>query len=232
MMRACRRRFIGAIGGGLGAILLAACSASPPASPTSAPAPASAPVASAPSSVSTAPAATAQPAAPQATAAPASSGVTEVTIWDNANDPKTSIKYLDAAYAAYTKAQNKVTAKGVHGQSTDKILAALTAGQPPDIIYMWDGQEPLGSWAQKGLIVPIDDQVKARNFDLTQIHPAALATCKFRGNLYGLPVLADGMFYFANVAKLKEAALDSTKPPATWTEWLDWTLKLTKKDST
>src|SRR5262249_26243004 len=151
----------------------------PPAAPTAA---ATKPAAAAtvPPVAATKPAAPAATAAP-AGAAPASAGVVELVIWDSANDPQTSGKNTEQVYEAYNKAQSKVHVKGVHGQGPDKILAALSAGAPPNVIFMWSGQEPLGDWAQKGLLIPLDDQIKARSFDLTQIHPAALKTCQFRG---------------------------------------------------
>src|SRR5262249_4441887 len=161
--------------------------------------------------------------------APAAAGQVELVIWDSANDPQTSGKNTEQVYEAYNKAQSKVHVKGVHGQGPDKILAALSAGAPPNVIFMWSGQEPLGAWAQKGLLIPLDDQIKARSFDLSQIHPAALKTCQFRGKLYGLPILADGMFLFSNVASVKEAGLDPGKPPLTWDDWNAWTTRLTKK---
>jgi multiple sugar transport system substrate-binding protein len=234
------RRGLVRAAGALALPLLAACGgapAPPAASPTAAPSkpaePAKPAEAKPPAAEPTKPAAAAQAApttAPSA-AAPASAGQIELVIWDSANDPLTSGKNTEQVYEAYNRAQSKVRVKGVHGQGPDKILAALSAGAPPNVIFMWSGQEPLGDWAQKGLLVPLDDQIKARNFDLNQIHPAALKTCQFRGKLYGLPILADGMFLFSNVASVKEAGLDPAKPPLTWDDWNGWTTKLTKRDA-
>src|SRR5690348_17217089 len=93
------------------------------------------------------------PAPSPTSAKPTAGPPVELTIWDAAHDETTSIRYTNEMYDAYNKAQDSVKVTGVHSQGTAKILTAMLAGTPPDVAYLWDGQEPLGAWANQGIIV-------------------------------------------------------------------------------
>jgi len=42
----------------------------------------------------------------------------------------------------------------------------MAGGAGPDIYFMWDGVEPLGSWVTQELIVPLDEDIAAAGYDV------------------------------------------------------------------
>jgi multiple sugar transport system substrate-binding protein len=95
---------------------------------------------------------------------------------------------------------------------------------------LWDGSEPIGTWAETGAIGSLDDAIKASGYDLKQLVPAALNTTTYKGQVYGLPLVADAYWLWWNKAAFTEVGLDPETPPKTIEELWQFADKLTKKD--
>jgi multiple sugar transport system substrate-binding protein len=177
------------------------------------------------SAVPTAPAGAAPTSAPAA----ASGETIELTMWDN-NTFADLAKQLDAIMLAYEQTQPRVKLNLVHSQDLPKTLTAIAAGTGPDIVWLWDGSEPIGSWADNNAIAPLDPYIAASNYDLNQLVPAALNTTTYRGQVYGLPLVADAYWLWWNKALFKDAGLDPEQAPASIDELWNMAEKLTKRD--
>lgn len=152
-----------------------------------------------------------------------------LTMWDN-NAFADLAKGLDEIMVAYQQANPNVTLKLVHNQNLAKTLTAISAGTGPDIVWLWDGSEPIGTWAETGVIGSLDDAIKTSAYDLKQLVPAALNTTTYKGQVYGLPLVADAYWLWWNKAAFSEVGLDPETPPKTIEELWQFADKLTKKD--
>jgi multiple sugar transport system substrate-binding protein len=152
-----------------------------------------------------------------------------LTMWDN-NAFADLAKGLDEIMLGYQQVQPNVTLKLVHNQNLPKTLTAISAGTGPDIVWLWDGSEPIGTWAETGVIGSLDDVIKSSGYDLKQLVPAALNTTTYKGQVYGLPLVADAYWLWWNKGAFAEAGLDPDTPPKTIEELWQYADKLTTKD--
>ncbi|MDQ3870515.1 MAG: extracellular solute-binding protein, partial [Chloroflexota bacterium] len=71
-------------------------------------------------------------------------------------------------------------------QYTTVMLTKLTSKQPPDLFYV--NAEYAPDWIEQGVLQPLDDWIKGRNFDTSQFYEGYLQPFKGTdGKLYGLP---------------------------------------------
>jgi multiple sugar transport system substrate-binding protein len=195
-------------------LILAACAQAPVV--TAPPAPTSAPAA----------VATEKPAEPAApTEAPAAAGA-KFRIWKTFQDGDDILKGLMEPWAK----ENNVEFELTSGMDAAKILAAITGGDPPDLLIQ-GGPDNAGTWAREKLLTPLDDVITANNMSVDEIFPGPLATCRYFGKLYCLPWGTDIYALYWNKALFKEAGLDPEKPPQTLEELDQYAEKLTKVDA-
>ncbi|MEM4724941.1 MAG: ABC transporter substrate-binding protein [Candidatus Hadarchaeum sp.] len=86
--------------------------------------------------------------------------------------------------------------------------------------------------ADRGYIMdltPFVEKEGGKKF-LSQWNPAALEICQYKGKLYALPDDLDPLVLMYNKVHFKEVGLNPEKPPATWSEFLEFAKKLTKRD--
>ena len=188
----------------------------------------------------TAPQAAAQPTAttaavqattpPLPTQKPVSGNRVKVNWWFNISNEADMKAYI-AGVDAFNASQDKIDLIIVPGQNNDAFITAITGNTAPDLFITWDGGEPLGTWAQNGLIQPLDQYIAADNIDLTKFHDASVAMGTYNGKVYGVPWQADIVLLFYNKKQFKEAGLDPDKPPTTWAEAMAMGQKLTLKDA-
>jgi len=107
----------------------------------------------------------------------------------------------------------------------DKLLAALQAGQGPDLAFA-----DLGGWvptfAQKGWLTPIDDKLAAWE-GTEQIWENLWPTVTYDGKRYGLPWYTDCRLLLYNKTMFEQAGLDGENPPKTWEELVYQAMKIT-----
>lgn len=111
-----------------------------------------------------------------------------------------------------------------------KFLSAISAGNPPDIIDL-DATTVLGEWANKGILMPLDDLIAQDKIDKNAFIPAAWKAVTFEDKVYAMPFVAfnEGLLY--NKKMFKEAGLDPDRPPETLEELVAYADKLTKVDA-
>lgn len=188
-------------------VLVVGCTAQPTAAP---PPPTTAPQA---------------PAGQQPTAAP-KAAASKLKVWVEMSD---NPKLFQDAFAKYAKANN-VEVEVVCPAPMDKILAALSGSDAPDIIAM-STATLAQSLAFQGLTLDLKELGTQGGIDFNDIYPSAVATCQQGSKLACLPWGTDTVALFWNKDMYEAAGLDPNKPPKTLEEMVSFADKLNKKDA-
>jgi multiple sugar transport system substrate-binding protein len=111
----------------------------------------------------------------------------------------------------------------------NRVVVALRSGSPPDLIDI------NSSWnvpfAANHQLMDLGDFITKSHTDLADFLPATLAVSKVGDTLYGIPYRAETVGLIYNKAAYKAAGLDPAKPPQTWSELLDFSKQLTRKNA-
>ncbi|MGI8870851.1 MAG: extracellular solute-binding protein [Mycobacteriales bacterium] len=156
---------------------------------------------------------------------PRAKHITVVDWWETSSSPAmlSSAKEFNCAHPNI--AINISIQTNAGDDSNGKVLAAVAAGKPPDLLLSWD--DPLASWAQKGEIQDIGDLAAANGVTKAGIIPQAWNSCLYKGKLYGMPVDWDpDTLLWYNKKVFKDAGLDPTKPPTTWSQLQSYARKI------
>lgn len=132
-------------------------------------------------------------------------------------------KYILKAADKFNKTNDKgfnvktqLVPPGAYGLTTydEKLLPAIAAGTPPDIITTG---APTYDIIQKGLLEDITSIVeKDKNFSMDQFYPQKKEECYYDGKLYSMPFQLDiNGFFIWNQDMFKKAGLDPNVPPTT-----------------
>lgn len=109
-----------------------------------------------------------------------------------------------------------------------KILTSILSGNPPDLVFL---VTPVAKWATRLALTPLDDLIKRDSFDSTIFFSALWNEMRFKDKVYALPLYSNSYAFFYNKKLFREAGLNPEHPPKTWAEVLDYSAKLTKKDT-
>ena len=109
-----------------------------------------------------------------------------------------------------------------------KFLAAVAAGDPPDVIM--PDQTRAGQRAEAKQVIPLDPYIQADGFDMSVFWEYPQKDVMWQGETWGIPFGPDTRILFYNKDKFTEAGLDPEKPPTTWDELFQYAQKLDKKD--
>lgn len=102
-----------------------------------------------------------------------------------------------------------------------KMPAAFNAGRGPDLAAFDTAR--LAMYASKGFLSPVDDWYSANPVPFHA--PAANAT-RYQDKRFGVPFTFTPVLLFYNKKLFAEAGLH--RPPATWQEWQEYAVKLTR----
>lgn len=111
-----------------------------------------------------------------------------------------------------------------------KFLSAISAGNPPDIIDL-DTTTMIGEWANKGVLMPLDDWIARDKIDKDAFIPASWKAVTYEDKVYAMPFVAfnEGLLY--NKEMFKQAGLDPEHPPETLEHLVEYAGKLTQVDA-
>jgi ABC-type glycerol-3-phosphate transport system substrate-binding protein len=168
------------------------------------------------------------PAVPVLAAHRAAAQPVTIQIWDTNGNISLST-FVDKSFHQFETSHPGITLKLVHGQSLQKDLTAIAGGAGPDLVWLWDGNQPIGSWAAAGALQPIDQYMAATHYKIGQLIAAGVTSVSWHGRLWGLPLIADTFWLFYNMNDFRAAGLDPKKPPRTLDEALADAQKLTKR---
>ena len=161
---------------------------------------------------------------------------TELTFWHHTYPPaETFIKKKAAEYTAKHPDVTISLHDDPHGDYEVKLLAAIAAGNPPDIVNVLDYLFPL--YATKGILAPVDlsaYEAKSNDELTSRYMPDALSGLTIGGKIYGVPEEFNTLALFLNKKHFSDIGIDATKPeswPKTWTELFTLAGKLQKSDA-
>ena len=137
---------------------------------------------------------------------------------------------LKQVIKGYEALHPNVTIDEVPVTDDSKILTAISGGNPPDILDLVSSL-PLGEWASKGALMPLDSFIQQSGLDTSQYVPAALTAMKVNDKVFGLPFMDFNVGLVYNKALFSQAGLDPNSPPKTIEELTQDAYKLTKQDA-
>lgn len=138
---------------------------------------------------------------------------------------------IEKLVSDFNASQDRITVKYTFvpfGDGWTKELAAIAAGNPPDVIIQ--DIFTVGQRAEKKQATNLaqfmqKDNIKDRFFP--QLYDAVV----YNNDPYALPFNTDTRFLYYSKAAFKEAGLDPEKPPKTWDEMTQMAEKLDKKSA-
>lgn len=125
---------------------------------------------------------------------------------------------------------NAVYAPPDGGLANGKLLAAISGGNPPDVVISNDYAAAYALAAQ-GALEPIDKYLEKEGFDESGVLDSFLDVMKYDGKTYLFPQDSNVNLLYYNVKMFEEAGLDPNKPPTTIEELDEYAEKLTKVNS-
>ena len=118
---------------------------------------------------------------------------------------------------------------GDAGSFYTKLQTMMAAGTPPDVFYV--GAERLASYADAGLLLPLDDWVgvegTAGDFQLDAFYPATVDAFRFedgrvgQGRLWGIPKDFTTVGFYYNRDLLERAGMPEPASDWTWDEFIE-----------
>jgi multiple sugar transport system substrate-binding protein len=158
-----------------------------------------------------------------------SGGVVELTMWQQWGNGHEK-EVLDEIIKKFEETHPNIKINETAVTDNAKILTAISGGTPPDIIDL-GSSNPIGEWAAKGALMPLDELIAKDKVDKDQFIPAAWPAVTYGGKVYAMPFVAfnEGLLY--NKKMFQEAGLDPAKPPKTFDQLTQYAEKLTKTDA-
>ncbi len=108
-----------------------------------------------------------------------------------------------------------------------KLILSVAGGVPPDVVRFYTHLG--GEMMSRGGLEPLDDLIARDRFDLSDFYPIGIEQNTYNGRLYGVPWILSPNALFYNKRLFREAGLDPNRPPKTWKELEDYSVKLTKR---
>ena len=152
----------------------------------------------------------------------------DLTIWWNKSYYPEEDEQFDKTVAAF-EAESGLDIEYVYYTNEDvprKVLAALTAGQPPDLSYgfLFDLAHT-SRWAYEGVLEDVSDVVgEIKDYLLpTAIQEVTLENGQTgQASIYAIPVAQQVEHIHVWKSMVEEAGLSLNDVPKTWNEWWAW----------
>lgn len=154
-------------------------------------------------------------------------GEATLTIWETYNDEERPV--FKEIVARFEETHPGIAVDVIplpFAGAEPKIVTALTTRTEPDIARV--DVSFLAKLAHKNALLPLADRVSDEF--LAELVPVALASCRYRGQLWGIPDQTNGLCLFYNKKLFREAGLDPDAPPRTWDELIEYGKLLTDRD--
>lgn len=144
--------------------------------------------------------------------------------WHTHSDPEAA--QLDKVIAAFQAANPGITVEPTRYAYSDfktALLTAISSGDVPDVVRMDIVWVP--EFANQGALVQLDGKLPGFDTIIAGVFPGPLATNKWSGHYYGLPLDTNTQVLLWNKSRFDQAGI--TKPPATMDEFAQEACKLT-----
>ncbi|MGL5049807.1 MAG: ABC transporter substrate-binding protein [Fusobacteriaceae bacterium] len=140
---------------------------------------------------------------------------------------------LNKIVSDYNKSQNNIEIEAIYQGSYEEAISKFKAisrtKDAPAIIQM--NEISTEFMYKSGSIVPMEDFIKADNFDVNKLEDALLNYYRIDGKLYSMPFNSSTAIMIYNKDAFKEVGLDPNKAPKSYSEFAEYSKKLTKKNS-
>jgi multiple sugar transport system substrate-binding protein len=136
-------------------------------------------------------------------------------------------EYVEQLIAEYNASQDLYEVKGLSVPDVQKIVVAISSGDGPDVTDNFSNNT--ASYAEMGMLEPLDDYIAGDNYDVSDFVPAAIDGGRYNGKLYALPINVNFNMLFYNKQLLADAGLSG--PPQTADQLLEYAIKMTKVNS-
>jgi multiple sugar transport system substrate-binding protein len=164
-----------------------------------------------------------------ASASPRKAGkpaATNLTIWVGWSARELS--EFKKVVAEYDAKKADVTVKVVGGINDDKIIAAIRAGNAPDVVSSFTSQN-VGIYCSSGGWIDLAPYLKKDKININIFPKATQYYTQYKGTRCALPLLADVYGFYYNKKLFADAGLSG--PPKTFTQLMSYAKKLTKKNA-
>jgi multiple sugar transport system substrate-binding protein len=155
--------------------------------------------------------------------------VIEIEYWQYHFDSK--VKLVDELIKEFEDENPGIKVKHTtfpYDQFNERVAAQVPAGRGPDVINLFYGWVP--RYVDSGYLQPLPqdafphDEIESEFFPMVE-------SVKLDGEYWTIPTAVRTIALFYNKDLFEEAGLDPESPPTTWDELVDYSLKLTKRDS-
>ncbi|MCU0804839.1 MAG: ABC transporter substrate-binding protein [Burkholderiales bacterium] len=144
-------------------------------------------------------------------------------------------KIIDGLAADFQKENPGIKVTPIYaGTYQETIVKALTAhksGNPPvtSVLLSTD----MFTLIDEDAVVAVSDLAKSAEDQawLSGFYPAFMFNSQTGGKVWGVPFQRSTIVLYWNKEAFKEAGLDPNRPPATWSEMVEYAQKLTKRDA-
>ncbi len=117
---------------------------------------------------------------------------------------------------------------GYAPQYLQNLQARIAGGNAPDVFFVMDGL--VAGFAERNVIVPIDDYLQAGEVQLDDFFEAHLESFRYEDQIWGLPRDGAPMALFYNAALFDEAGIAYPDETWDWGIFLEAATALTKRD--
>ncbi len=118
---------------------------------------------------------------------------------------------------------------GSYEEILAKTVAAVQAGNPPHVVQL--NEISTKKMIDSGVIVPAYEMLDKDKTLITSVFlPQVLNYYRYNGKLYSMPWNTSTPILFYNKTLFKEVGLDPNKPPTTFSQVIEYSKKLLKKD--
>src|SRR5581483_9772038 len=108
-----------------------------------------------------------------------------------------------------------------------KLNTQATGGNLPCV--MQQDYAYVAEWANRGLLMPLDDYFKNKTIDVSKVSPSVLDGGKVKDHYYALSLGSNSQSFIIDADAFKKAGLDMPSAKWTWKEFEDIALKLHEK---
>jgi multiple sugar transport system substrate-binding protein len=146
--------------------------------------------------------------------AQASTKTTTVTLagWSAGADEDNLLRQIVAAFEK-SHPSIKVDYSVINGDYPTAMTARFAAHNPPDVFYV--DSSLASSWAQQGVLAPLNSFITKSKFDTSKFYPSLLNTFKVGKQIYGFPKDWSPLAMEVNTGMLGTV---HAKPPKTWSQ--------------
>jgi len=151
---------------------------------------------------------------------------TKLTVWVGWSAGKELVTFKQVA-AEYDKSHPDVTLNVVGGIVDQKIVAAIRAGQAPDVVSSFNSYN-VGVYCGTKAWIDLKPFLDKSHISTSIFPPATMYYTQYGGTRCALPLLADVYGLYYNKALFKKAGL--TGPPRTMSQLTAYAKKLTQRN--